>query len=227
MKNPEIRREIPDILPPDMSFENAVLLHRHTERLDKLRPSLTFTLLLGPSAVGKSSIISTLQELSDNKFSYITPYMTRVLRTDETDKISVSHEQFEELKASGTFLAVNDLYDCRYGTPGALVEKAFDEGKMPILDFPLQEMRSLTQSAYDLLGLYIFPTSISSWKERMIQTGRNNPSRMSAGVEELTQLARAYQPHPDIDYSFLNSDLRQTAVNIYSIIRGIGKNSTD
>ncbi|MBI2459148.1 MAG: hypothetical protein HYV53_01175 [Parcubacteria group bacterium] len=63
-----------------------------------------FLLLLGPSGVGKSAIIDELSKF-DNRFVYISPYMTRPLRLGEKNKVAVSDEQMDEM-----WRRINDAY---------------------------------------------------------------------------------------------------------------------
>lgn len=62
--------------------------------------STKLLLLLGPSGVGKSSIIRELQA-TDARFVYVTPYTSRVLRPEETDKVHVTADQMDELEKNG------------------------------------------------------------------------------------------------------------------------------
>ncbi|MBU4010588.1 MAG: guanylate kinase, partial [Proteobacteria bacterium] len=59
-----------------------------------------FLLLLGVSGVGKSTLIRELKRL-DERFIYISPYMTRPLREGESDKIEVSNEEMDLMISKG------------------------------------------------------------------------------------------------------------------------------
>jgi len=73
-------------------------------------------LLLGPSGVGKSTIIKDMLA-RDRRFVYVTPYMTRPLRKGETDKISISDAELDTMIAGNQFWSVNTLYGVRYASP--------------------------------------------------------------------------------------------------------------
>ena len=95
-----------------------------------------FLLLLGVSGVGKTSIIKELLKL-DDRFIYISPWITRPLRAGETDKVSVTEEDLQRLLSAGEILAVNDIYGIRYGTPKQPIKDAFEQGQFPLL--PIRE----------------------------------------------------------------------------------------
>lgn len=74
-----------------------------------------FLLLLGPSGTGKSTIIRELRQM-DERFIYISPYITRPLRENETDKVHISDQEMDLRKENGEFLTINNLYGIRYAT---------------------------------------------------------------------------------------------------------------
>lgn len=103
-------------LDKDKSLSALISLHFQNDVLATIRPKAFFTLLLGPSTVGKSTLIRAMNAASGDRFKYISPFTTRPLREGEQDKISVSDEEFDEMQLSGVFVYVNPLYGVRYGT---------------------------------------------------------------------------------------------------------------
>lgn len=145
-----------------------------------------FLLLLGPSGVGKSTIIHELRDL-DSRFIYISPYITRPLRESEKDKISITDDVMDTMDKKGEFLIINKLYGIRYATPKAPVTKALEEQKFPVLDWPVNEMGIMTQAfPRSLLTVYIAPPTIEELKRRLDKDGRDtNGSRFRDAKEEL------------------------------------------
>lgn len=166
-----------------------------------------FVLLLGPSAVGKSTLIQELNELSDGiTFDYVKPYMTRPNRPNETDKVSVSDSEFDRLERSGQFVVVNPLYEVRYGTPLKGILTPLEQGNIPILDYPLAAVPKLHRPEYDTLNFYIYPRSTDQLRQRLESSGRDQGGRLESGLQELGQLAENNLLHPDIDVSIVNDD---------------------
>ncbi len=188
----------------------------------KLARNSLFILLLGPSAVGKSTIIQKLIGDGVIHFNYVKPFMTRQNRPDESDKISVSENQFADHERRKEFVAVNDLYGVRYGTPLSGILGPLSQNKVPVLDYPLQRVQTLIRPDYNLLGVYIYPSSIESWMDRVKQTGRNTNNRLATGLTELEALAECGMSHPFIDLSIVNSDGDPTT-SANSIIDAIKK----
>ena len=152
-----------------------------------------FLLLLGPSGVGKSTIIEELIRI-DERFTYISPYMTRGLRNGEKNKISISNDQMNELWGKGELLVINTLYDnVRYATPRYPIIQAFEENRFPVLDWPISRIQIMTESFSDQLYLvYIAPSSINVLKNRLTIDGRDTDGKR---LENARNELRAYWSH--------------------------------
>src|SRR3989344_4370733 len=99
-----------------------------------------FLLLFGPSGVGKSAIIRELRQL-DSRFAYISPFMTRALRSRDTDKVSVSNTVLHELNIQEKTRAINELYGVRSATRREPIDKAVLEHCFPLLEWPVQAVQ--------------------------------------------------------------------------------------
>lgn len=166
-----------------------------------------FVLLLGPSAVGKSTVIQELSSQSDpSEFEYVKPLITRPNRPGEVDKVSISEKDFELIDEAGEFVVVNRLYGVRYGTPLAGILDPLSRGTIPVLDYPLANVAALKRSEYDLLNFYIYPPSVAEWQKRMELSGRNLDGRFEDGIKELGALAAQSYLHQDVDISLINNE---------------------
>jgi guanylate kinase len=184
----------------------------HTQEVERVKErnlsrDRLFVLLLGPSATGKSTIISEMNDQSrDCEFEYVKPIMTRPNRPGETDKIHVSDQEFDLLDRAGEFVVVNGLYGVRYGTPLQGILEPLQRRNVPILDYPLETVRALQRPEFDTLNFYIYPSSIEEWQGRVESSGRNTAGRLESGIRELGSLATSGLLHPDIDISIVNAD---------------------
>lgn len=145
-----------------------------------------FLLLLGPSGVGKSSIIEELLRL-DSRFIYISPFMTRSLREGEKNKISISGEEMDEKWNRGELLAINELYGIRYATPRLPIVRALTEGNFPVLDWPISRIEVMTLAfPNQLCVMYISPPSVEALRQRLVKDGRDvDGYRLRSAREEL------------------------------------------
>lgn len=145
-----------------------------------------FLLISGVSGVGKSWVIGRLRRL-DEKFVYVRPVMTRPLRDGETEKISVTDDEFDAMEARGEFVAVNLLYGFRYGTPRAPILEMLESGRFPVLDWPVEKL-TLMQREFpgQIFSTYLFPPSLEELKRRLDKDSRDSSgSRLAAAKLEL------------------------------------------
>ena len=149
-----------------------------------------FLLLLGVSGVGKSTVIRELCRL-DIRFTYVSPYTTRPLRDGEVDKISITHADMECMESAGEFIIVNRKYDILYGTPRKPILDALNDGRYPILDWPLEKLDVMREEFSDnLFTVYVYPPTLSDLRVRLSKDERDKDgSRFQAAIMELNMLA--------------------------------------
>lgn len=149
-----------------------------------------FLLLLGPSGVGKSTIIKLLKA-ADSRFIYISPYTTRPLRSGEIDKTSISDAEFDALESAGAFVLVNHLFHVRYGTPRKPIEDSLRRNLFPVLDWPLHALPLMLEAfPSSIFSVYVAPPDVQTLSERL-QDGRDpDGERMQSGICELEGLAQ-------------------------------------
>ena len=178
-----------------------------------------FLLLLGPSGVGKSALIHELIRL-DARFVYISPYTTRPLRAGETNKIHISAAQMDEMDGRGEFLVVNELYGIRYATPRAPILQAFAAGNFPVLDWPVDRLRVMTEAfPRQLCVVYVAPPSMVVLEDRLGRDGRDESgSRMALARDELEAYWRG-DYDPLIDHRVVSEEGHLPALSqrIYSL----------
>lgn len=127
----------------------------------------SLVLLLGPSGVGKSTVIRALCA-SDPRFSYVRPYTTRPLRAGETEKVHVSEEEMDSLDAAGSLVALNRLYGVRYGTPKKPIEDALSTNSVPLLDWPVHRVSELRRAFPGRVrSIYLEAPSLDELKRRL------------------------------------------------------------
>lgn len=177
----------------------------------------TFILLMGPSGVGKSTIISHLQQ-RDSRFIYISPFTTRELREGEKDKIQVSIEEIEQLNAEGKLLTVNYFYNTYYATPKYVIDEVFAQNNFPILDWPIEKLNIMEQHYPNrLYRVYIEPEDTTELLNRLQKDNRNiDGKRYNAGVEELEKLnSGTYDSLIDLRIINRNNCAEEIAQEIY------------
>lgn len=178
---------------------------------DRELPPIThpsFVLLLGPSGVGKSVILRELAN-RDPRFCLNPVYMNRPQRLGESEKIPLSDEEIEKLKAEGQLLADNFAYGNRYVIRTSDIKSTLELGRIPMQDYPVDLVENILVQGLPTLTLYIAPPDLTTWKERLAQDGRDvDGLRLKAGIAEIRQMAMNGYTHPLVDETIVNDDLR-------------------
>lgn len=171
-----------------------------------------FLLLLGPSGVGKSTIIRHLKAF-DRRFEYVTPMTTRQLREGEKDKVHIPLEEMRQLEAEGRLLTINNIYGTYYATPKSIIDTALDEERFPVLDWPVQKMEIMRTTYPDqLFVVYVAPENTDELLRRLALDNRDtNGQRYALGKDELEHL-HAGDYNSFIDLHVVNAQGHSEAV---------------
>ncbi len=164
-----------------------------------------FLLLLGPSGAGKSTMIQYLKEI-DPRFVYISPYTTRDLRPNETDKIHVSIDELHRMELDGKLLTINQIYGIYYATPKNKIDQVLQNGQFPVLDWPIDKMEIMFEHYQgQIFTVYIDPGSVEELGRRLALDGRDSEGkRLRAGQEELSKYYEGFYD-PIIDFKTINT----------------------
>lgn len=185
-----------------------------------------FLLLLGPSGVGKTEIMKRLRSF-DERFVYISPYMTRKLRKGEVDKVPVSAKELDRLVREKKILVVNTLYRVRYTTPMGAIEEAFQAGKFPLLDWPMSRISVMEDNFPNrLFRVYVETADVETLRKRLSNDDRDPQKlRLNAGVAELEQLQRGeFGAHIDVRIVNPEGAIGATAKRIYEMyLQAVGE----
>lgn len=174
--------------------------------------------LLGPSGVGKTTLIQELLKRSE-QFEYVRPYMTRSLRQGEQDKISVTEDVFAEMQKRGDFLVVNEHYGFKYGTPKTTIVDVIAQGRTPLLDYQLVTIDTLINPAFKLISLYIRPSSIQEWEDRIRLSEQFDQTRLKKGRDELERVLSAESvAHVDHMVTNKHDQIGDTVETILSLL---------
>jgi guanylate kinase len=157
-------------------------------------------LLFGVSCVGKTSLIQNLK----NNFGWLSihTYMTREIRLGETEKISVTNDDFIQMDIQKYFMCTNEIFGNKYGTPKNEIEIAVkDNNRYWILDFPISR-RHIFQG-YNYIPVIV----LASNKEQLIdQINKSNRS------DRLTHILKEYDDHYVIYNDFLHNKGRNIVI---------------
>lgn len=174
-------------------------------------------IVASPSGGGKSSLIAALLERDDSVRLSIS-HTTRPQRPGEEDGVHyyfVSTAEFEDLVRQGAFLEYAQVFDNRYGTGRAAVEKQLAEGYDVLLDIDWQGARQVRQSFPSARGIFILPPSMEELQDRLSSRGQDDAETIARRMRD----ARAEISHWDeFEYLVINDDFDMALDDLRSII---------
>lgn len=159
-----------------------------------------------PSGAGKSTISRKLLAAEPGLEMSVSA-TTRPPRPGEADGKDyhfVSLDRFREQVADNDFLEWAHVFDHRYGTPRAPVEKALSEGRDVLFDIDWQGAQQLYQQAGgDVVRVFIFPPSMEEL-ERRLRARRTDSDAVIDG--RMARAAGEISHWDGYDYVLVNDD---------------------
>lgn len=171
-----------------------------------------------PSGAGKSTI-SRMLLAAEPELELSVSATTRPVRPGEVDGEDyhfVDVATFKDMVGANQFLEWAHVFDHRYGTPRAPVEKALSEGRDVLFDVDWQGAQQLYQQVGgDVVRVFIFPPSMEELERRLRHRGTDSEAvvtgRMARAAAEIS--------HWDgYDYVLVNDDVQKCFEDVRTIL---------
>jgi len=143
---------------------------------------MTLLMLVGPSGVGKGTIVKELKALRSDVWLSISA-TTRTPRENEihgVDYFFVTESEFEQMIKDGELLEWAQYTGNYYGTPKAPVLEKLREGKLVVLEIELAGARQIKTQIPDVIDVMVIPPSLEALAERLTTRGTETPSDREA-----------------------------------------------
>ncbi len=171
-----------------------------------------------PSGAGKSTIARMLlaQDAGLEMSVSATTRPPRAGEEDGRDYHFVDVASFKDMVGDNEFLEWAHVFDHRYGTPRAPVEKALSEGRDVLFDVDWQGAQQLYQQVGgDVVRVFIFPPSMTELDRRLRARGTDS----DAVVDGRMARATAEISHWDgYDYVLVNDDVQRCFEDVRTIL---------
>ena len=166
-------------------------------------------LILGPSGVGKDTMIDKLKEKYPNVFFKFPSYTTRERRPNEKEGIDyfyISEKEFKELESQGKLFGVKEYNKNFYASNKSKLREFIDNGdKIIILNYNIETANSI-QKEFDFNSVAILPPSEGELRNRLIKRGdkpEDIEKRMEASKKDIRLIADANY----IEFRFVNNEI--------------------
>jgi guanylate kinase len=180
--------------------------------------SAKLTVLSGPTAVGKGTVVARLAAEHPEIFVSVSA-TTRPPRPGEIHGqhyLFVSPAEFDALIAQGALLewaVVHGLH--RYGTPRAPVLAALDAGRPAVLEIDLQGARQVRTSWPTATFVFLAPPSWEELVRRLVGRGTETPEQRQQRLDTArAELAASVE----FDHVVVNGEVAQAVEDLVSLI---------
>ena len=124
--------------------------------------------IAGPSAVGKTVVAKAIAE-RDPRFTFLRSGTTRANRGDAHDDeyLYYTEDEFLAAVSRGEFAEYMRYGGNLYGTPKSELDRAFSEGRIPLMVLDLEGVRSMALlDGYSACSVYVY-ADIETIEERL------------------------------------------------------------
>jgi guanylate kinase len=126
----------------------------------------------GPTGVGKSTILRALLKKRRALMSMpsTTTRPSEARKGGDVNRIFVTPEVFSRMKRAGVFLETAKIRSYQYGTSWKAIEKAFAQGKTPLLDINSEGHRDLRKmGVWKVCSLFLMPEKAAVLRDRILE----------------------------------------------------------
>ncbi len=180
-----------------------------------MRPHPQLIVLVGPSGVGKGTVLGELAKMMPNLWVSVS-VTTRPPRPDETNGVDydfISDEEFDALIETNELLEWAEYAGARYGTPKAPIDLHIADGKVVVLEIELAGARQVKASAPWARFVLLTPPSVEELKHRLAKRATEDPTAQAARLNQgLIELAA----QDEFDAVIVNEDVDQAAAELLS-----------
>ena len=154
------------------------------------RPLGSLVLVVGPSGVGKDTLINGARKALDNdkRFVFVRRVVTRPSRAEVEDHDTLDAETFRQMEEAGRFALSWDAHNLRYALPLS-VDTDLTLGKTVVANVS-RHVVSHAMEKYPGSAVVLITAEISCRAERLVNRGRESGDQITA------RLARESAPVP-------------------------------
>lgn len=175
---------------------------------------------VGPSGIGKNTIINKLREMYPDRFAYSVSHTSRAPREGEVDGVNyhfVDREKFEWMIQNNKLLEYAQVHGNYYGTSFESIREVERSGKICILDLNIDGAIAVSKSNLKPFIIFLRPVSLQSLERRLRQRGTESEEAVQKRMKTAEEEMRRFEENKSVwDLVIVNDRLEQALVEISS-----------
>lgn len=176
------------------------------------------SVLVGPSGVGKGTVVAYLRQLYPQIALSISA-TTRRPRPGEEHGVNyyfLTEEEFDNLLSNNGLLEWAQVFGGkRYGTPRDAVEKFLSEGRPVLLEIDIAGARQVRQAMPDAQLIFLAPPSWEELERRLTGRGTETPEQVDA---RLATARVELNAQDECDAIVINDDVERAALELATLM---------
>lgn len=189
----------------------------------KVPSNIGMIIVVGPSGVGKSSLVDRVTKEIPILFDTVT-FTTRTMRKGESEGKPyhfVSEDQFLKLLEEDFFVEWARVHNRFYGTSREQIEQAIGSGRIVIMDVDVQGARTFREKYANSFSIFVLPPSIDELRYRIKKRDKMDESELSIRMENARkEISQA----DEFNMKLINSDFEMAYGHFKKVIEEIVKN---
>lgn len=175
---------------------------------------------VGPSGIGKNTIINKIREMYPDRFAYSVSHTSRAPREGEIDGVNyhfVDREKFEWMIQNNKLLEYAQVHGNYYGTSFDSIKEVEKSGNICILDLNIDGAIAVSKSDLKPFIIFLRPVSIQSLERRLRQRGTESEEAIQKRMKTAEEEMKRFEENKTIwDLIIVNDRLEQTLIEISS-----------
>lgn len=178
-------------------------------------PKNKVLVVVGPSGVGKDTLMNKLFERHPNNFQKAVTHTTRGMREGEEEGKNyyyVSKEEFEKLKDEGGFVETNFYNNNYYGTSKKELNKAAEIDKIMYFVIDVNGATAINDQKIPANFIAFLPPSVEVLRERLSKRNTESEEVIKGRIETAEAEIPKIEGSAFFNYKIINDDMER-AVN--------------
>jgi len=185
--------------------------------------------ILGPSGVGKGSIINRIINEFKDKIKFSVSHTTRGIRPGEVNGVSyyfITKEMFHDMIKKDKFIEWDNYNNNFYGTAKEEIElKSFNDSVL-LLDINIKGAKRLHELNYNVEYIAIYPPKFNELKQRLSSRGTETADDIEKRLMISEREIKEIEELSFIKHKIINDDLdkcyakvKEIMINNYPILK--------
>ena len=171
-------------------------------------------MIIGPSGVGKDSIMSMFKKKYPNLITKCVSNTTRAKRDGEIEGVNyhyISKEKFAELESKNELFGIFKNYDNCYGVSKTVLKNTLTNSKIVYFDLNIKTAEEISKDDdLDFNYIALLPPNISELKNRLVKRNTENAQSLQKRLDYASIEIEKINNADFLNYKIVNKSLEET-----------------